>query len=139
MKKLVLTLAIVFAGIMSVNAQGWWIGGGIGADIHKNHTGFNINPEIGYVINNHWQVALGAGYGFTREVTPALLPGTRAPGVRALPPLPAAALAAAHSRHQSMLVSATAGKNGWVSSKAFVISRESRRNRLSRRLTTIGA
>ena len=76
MKKLVLTLAIVFAGIMSVNAQGWWIGGGVGGKLYENHTGFNINPEIGYVINNQWQVALGAGYGFNRVVTPALLPGT---------------------------------------------------------------
>lgn len=67
MKKLVLTLAIIFAGIMSVNAQGWWIGGGVGAAVYKNHTGFNINPEIGYVINNQWQVALGAGYGFTQD------------------------------------------------------------------------
>ena len=76
MKKLVLVLAIVFAGVISANAQAWWIGGGIGAEAYKNHTCFNIAPEIGYNINNQWTIALGAGYGFTREVTPALIPGT---------------------------------------------------------------
>ena len=63
MKKLVLTLAIVFAGIMSVNAQ-VWVGGGLGASIQKNETSFSIAPEVGYSLNNKWQVALGANYRF---------------------------------------------------------------------------
>ena len=67
MKKLVLVLAIVFAGVISANAQGWWIGGGVNASIYKNHTQFGIAPEIGYNINNHWTVALGAGYGFNQN------------------------------------------------------------------------
>ncbi|MBR3710972.1 MAG: hypothetical protein IKM99_08430 [Bacteroidales bacterium] len=65
MKKLVLTLAIVFAGIMSANAQ--WIGGGVGAEVYKGHTAFAISPEFGYNINDQWAVALGATYGFAQE------------------------------------------------------------------------
>jgi hypothetical protein len=63
MKKLVLVLAIVFAGVMSANAQ-VWIGGALGAQVEKNHTGFDFAPEIGYAINNQWQLALGIDYGF---------------------------------------------------------------------------
>lgn len=62
MKKLVLTLAIVFAGIMSANAQ-VWIGGGVGARAEKGYTEFTISPELGYSINDQWQIALGANYG----------------------------------------------------------------------------
>lgn len=63
MKKLVLVLAIVFAGLTSANAQ-VWIGGGVGAQIQKGLTAIEIAPEIGYVINNQWQIALGADYAF---------------------------------------------------------------------------
>lgn len=66
MKKLVLVLAIVFAGVLSANAQDWWIGGGVNAQFYKNHSQFGIAPEVGYNINNHWTVALGAEYGFTQ-------------------------------------------------------------------------
>ena len=61
MKKLVLVLAIVFAGIMSANAQ-VWVGGGIGAQIEKGYTAIELAPEIGYVISPKFQVALGADY-----------------------------------------------------------------------------
>ena len=63
MKKLVLTLAIVFAGIMSANAQ-VWVGGGFGAQIDKNQVAVALAPEIGYAFNNHWQIALGTDYTF---------------------------------------------------------------------------
>lgn len=63
MKKLVLVLAFAFAGIMSANAQ-VWIGGGLGADVEKNHTMFNIAPEVGYMINDQFTIALGADYRF---------------------------------------------------------------------------
>ena len=64
MKKLVLVLAIVFAGVMSANAQ-VWIGGGLGADIQKNHTGISVAPEVGYMIpNSPFTVALGAIYNY---------------------------------------------------------------------------
>lgn len=63
MKKLFLVLALAFAGIFTANAQ-VWIGGGLGVNIQKEHTGFNLAPEVGYAFNNHWQVALGAVYGF---------------------------------------------------------------------------
>ncbi len=64
MKKLVLTLAIVFAGIMSANAQ-VWVGGGIGADVQKGYTNISVTPEIGYMISPKFTLALGAEYSFT--------------------------------------------------------------------------
>lgn len=67
MKKLVLVIAIVFAGIVSANAQDVWIGGGVDASFYKNHAHFGIAPEIGYNFNNHWAIALAAGYSFTQE------------------------------------------------------------------------
>jgi hypothetical protein len=63
MKRLFLVLALAFTGIFTANAQ-VWIGGGLGANIQKNHTNLSIAPEIGYAFNNHWQLALGAGYTF---------------------------------------------------------------------------
>lgn len=65
MKKLFLTLALAFAGILAANAQ-VWVGGGLGASIQKNHTSLAIAPEVGYAINDQWQIALGAGYGFNQ-------------------------------------------------------------------------
>lgn len=65
MKKLFLTLALAFAGILAANAQ-VWVGGGLGASIQKNHTSLSIAPEVGYAINDQWQIALGAGYGFNQ-------------------------------------------------------------------------
>ena len=65
MKKLVLTLAIVFAGIMSVNAQ-VWVGGGLDARFQKNYTGFQIAPEVGYMISPKFTIALGADYRFNK-------------------------------------------------------------------------
>ena len=65
MKKLVLVLAIVFAGVMSANAQ-MWIGGGLGANIDKGYTYINLAPELGYVINDQWQAALGVDYSMTK-------------------------------------------------------------------------
>lgn len=61
MKKLVLTLAIVFAGIMSANAQ-VWVGGGLAAQVQKGMTDVKICPEIGYNITPQFTVALGAAY-----------------------------------------------------------------------------
>lgn len=65
MKRLFLVLVLAFAGIFTANAQ-VWVGGGLGANIQKNYTNLSIAPEVGYAINNQWQVALGAGYQFTQ-------------------------------------------------------------------------
>jgi len=65
MKKLFLVLALAFAGIFTANAQ-VWIGGGLGAQIEKTHTSLTLAPEVGYAFNNHWQLALGAGYTFNK-------------------------------------------------------------------------
>ena len=67
MKKLVLTLAIVFAGIMSANAQVWVGVNNIGAQVEKNHMAFSFAPEIGYNINNQWTLALGVNYGYDQR------------------------------------------------------------------------
>jgi hypothetical protein len=47
MKKLFLTLALAFAGILTANAQ-LWIGGSVGAQFTKNVSAFTLAPEIGY-------------------------------------------------------------------------------------------
>ena len=65
MKKLFLVLALAFAGIFTANAQ-VWVGGGLGAQIEKTHTSLTLAPEVGYAFNNHWQLALGAGYTFNK-------------------------------------------------------------------------
>ena len=65
MKKLFLVLVLAFAGIFTANAQ-VWVGGGLGACMQKDYKSFSIAPEVGYAINNHWQVAVGASYGFTQ-------------------------------------------------------------------------
>lgn len=65
MKKLVLVLAFAFAGIMSANAQ-VWIGGGLGAQVEKGFTAVELAPEVGYVINDQFQLALGADYAFLK-------------------------------------------------------------------------
>jgi len=67
MKKLFITLAIVFAGIMSANAQ-VWVGGGLGAGIQKNQTRISLAPEIGYMIpNTPFTVALGTIYNYDKQ------------------------------------------------------------------------
>ena len=63
MKKAFLILALAFAGIFTANAQ-VWVGGGLGAQIEKDYTAFALAPEVGYAINDQWQVALGANYNF---------------------------------------------------------------------------
>lgn len=67
MKKLFLVLVFAFAGIFTANAQ-VWIGGGLGGKFQKEYTQLSISPEIGYAFNNHWQVALGAGYSFEKNL-----------------------------------------------------------------------
>lgn len=67
MKKLLLVLAIVFAGVMTSNAQVWVGLNNIGAQIGQNHTAFGFAPEIGYNINNQWTVALGVNYAYDKN------------------------------------------------------------------------
>ncbi len=71
MKKLVLVLAIVFAGIMSANAQ-VWIGGAAGFGIQDDRTDVMVAPEIGYNINSQWAIASGLKYQFTQLDDPIL-------------------------------------------------------------------
>jgi len=71
MKKLFLIVALALTGIFTANAQ-VWIGGGVGAKFYENHSQFSISPEVGYNINNHWTIALGASYGFIKDKTPLI-------------------------------------------------------------------
>lgn len=68
MKKLFLTLALAFAGILAANAQ-VWVGGGLGANLQENYMNLSIAPEVGYVFNENWQLGLGTSYSFTRQLT----------------------------------------------------------------------
>lgn len=64
MKKVFLILALAFAGIFTANAQ-VWVGGGLGANLQKNQTGFTLAPEIGYMIpNTPFTLALGTVYNY---------------------------------------------------------------------------
>ena len=51
MKKLVLVLALAFAGIFTANAQ-VWLGGSVSAAITKNASAFELAPEVGYSLTN---------------------------------------------------------------------------------------
>lgn len=68
MKKLFLTLALAFAGIMGANAQ-VWIGGSANAGFEKNKTEFKIAPEIGYSFNEHWTIATGLTFHYVADKT----------------------------------------------------------------------
>lgn len=57
-------MALAFAGIFTANAQ-VWVGGGLGANLQKNQTGFTLAPEIGYMIpNTPFTLALGTVYNY---------------------------------------------------------------------------
>ena len=68
MKKVFLTLALVLTTVVA-SAQ-WYVGGGLGfsktEDAAKNKTtAFNINPEVGYKLNDNWTI--GGVLGFEME------------------------------------------------------------------------
>lgn len=62
MKKLVLTLVLVF-GMLTANAQ-FFVGGqfGLTYDTDTENTTFRIAPEFGYAFNDAWTVAGTIGY-----------------------------------------------------------------------------
>ena len=62
MKKLVLTLALVF-GVLAANAQ-YFVGGQFGLlyDDASENTMITIAPEFGYAFNDTWTVAGMLGY-----------------------------------------------------------------------------
>ena len=72
MKKLFLTLALAFAGIMGANAQ-VWIGGSANGTFNKEISKFEIAPEIGYSFESvPLTIAVGAHYGYLKEKTTGL-------------------------------------------------------------------
>ena len=67
MKKLFTVLAVAVAAVFSANAEDFYVGGSLGFE-HNAKRGeyqtntFNIMPEIGYNINDHWAVGTTIGY-----------------------------------------------------------------------------
>ncbi len=66
MKKIILS-ALVAVCAMTANAQAWF-GGSVGFDMAdgdayaETETNFGIKPEIGYTLNENWDVAVGLGF-----------------------------------------------------------------------------
>lgn len=67
MKKIVLT-ALVAVCALTANAQAWF-GGSVGFNMYDNdgknnetETNFEIRPEIGYSLNENWDIAVGLGF-----------------------------------------------------------------------------
>lgn len=65
MKKALLTLIIVLAGLLSAQAQ-VWIGGSVDARFGKESKSFSIAPDVGYCIpNTPFSIACALEYGGT--------------------------------------------------------------------------
>ncbi|MDD7247203.1 MAG: outer membrane beta-barrel protein [Prevotellaceae bacterium] len=71
MKKIIM-MAVMAVAAVSANAQSW-VGGSLGFSNSKvdgaesSVTQFEIKPEVGYSLNENWDVALGVGYSFNNE------------------------------------------------------------------------
>ena len=67
MKKVILTLALVFAGFVAANAQ-VWMGGSLGFNSTKANKDANpvytysIAPEVGFTVGENWDIAIALGY-----------------------------------------------------------------------------
>lgn len=65
MKKAVLTLIIMLAGMFSAQAQ-VWIGGSVNARFNKDSQSFSIAPDVGYCFSNvPFSIACAMEYGGT--------------------------------------------------------------------------
>lgn len=70
MKKMILA-ALVAVCSLSANAQ-VWLGGQVGFGVYhnddadRNTTMFNITPEIGYSLNDSWDLAIRLGYDYSK-------------------------------------------------------------------------
>lgn len=71
MKKIIM-MAVMAVAAVSANAQ-VWVGGSLGFNNSKDDgaessvTQFEIKPEVGYSLNENWDVALGIGYSFNNK------------------------------------------------------------------------
>ena len=68
-------IAVIAAAAVSANAQ-TWIGGSLGFNTEKttvdgeklsSGTSFEIAPEVGYSLNENWDVAIKLGYTYSSE------------------------------------------------------------------------
>ena len=70
MKKIIISAVVAFAA-MTANAQ-LWVGGGLGFNqrnydtLQPDETSFYIAPEIGYTLNDKWDLAIGIGDVYTK-------------------------------------------------------------------------
>lgn len=63
MKKLVVTSLVALFTVSSANAGQWFVGGSVGFDTAKDdHTSFEVAPEIGYKLNDKWDIGLDLGF-----------------------------------------------------------------------------
>lgn len=75
MKRIILTIAAIFALVFTASAQKWYAGGGAGLElVFENNKGtsggefgLTINPEVGYNINEKFAVGAAIGLGFETE------------------------------------------------------------------------
>lgn len=65
MKKILLTLAVAVSSI-AASAQ-VYVGGEVGfwRDYDQNKTTFNLQPEVGYTLDEDWALGIALGYGYT--------------------------------------------------------------------------
>lgn len=72
MKKLILT-ALVAVSALTANAQAW-MGGSLGLNIRdyenplESQTDIKIAPEIGYSLNDNWDIAVALSYANTKNL-----------------------------------------------------------------------
>ncbi len=68
-KSLLIVLLVVFAGV-SANAQ-LFIGGGIGINVNSTDNtsefGFNLFPEVGYSLNDRFDIGIDVGFGINSQ------------------------------------------------------------------------
>jgi opacity protein-like surface antigen len=75
MKKVLLVAAVLALGTSALSAQKvqhWFLGGNVTAaaqqyDGNYNAANFNVAPQVGYMFNSNWGIALNLNYGLSRE------------------------------------------------------------------------
>ena len=77
MKKLFISAVLATAMIFGANAQHFWVGGAVGfesssfreadSDNFSSRSAFSISPEVGFSLNNRFDVGLGFSFGTERQ------------------------------------------------------------------------
>ncbi len=72
MKKVLLVAAVLVLGTSALSAQKWFLGGSATAEVEQydgayNTAEFTVAPQVGYMFNDNWGIALDLNYGLTRQ------------------------------------------------------------------------